>query len=127
MRTVVLDMQSGLYASAVRRALAQELTDTQVLISPRPEETAEQCRLLQPNVLVMEVTGHSPWLPEQRLALREEVRRGAPECRVVLLVDEAADRTLSEEVKRAKQDGHADAFLFTSATERYLAAVLDSL
>ena len=127
MRTVVLDMQSGLYALAVRRALVQELTEYQVVISPKAEETAAQCRLLQPHALLMEVTGYTPWKLSERLKIRDSVRRDVPECRIVLMVDEIADRKLAEEVKRAKQEGLVDAFFYASATESYLAAVLDSL
>ncbi|MBR1658922.1 MAG: hypothetical protein IJ705_01225 [Oscillospiraceae bacterium] len=127
MRTVILDMQSGLYAGAVRRALVQELTGYQIVISPKPEETAAQCRLLNPYALLLEVTAYAPWRLPERLELRESVKRDAPECRIVLMVDEVADRSLAGEVKKAKQKGLADAFLYTSATEGYLAAVLDSL
>ena len=91
------------------------------------EETAAQCRLLQPHALLMEVTGYTPWKLSERLKIRDSVRRDVPECRIVLMVDEIADRKLAEEVKRAKQEGLVDAFFYASATESYLAAVLDSL
>ncbi len=120
-------MQSGLYAGTVRRALVQELTEYQVVISPKPEETAAACRLLKPYALLLEVTGYTPWDLEERLKIRESVRRDVPECRIVLIVDEIADRKLAEEVKKAKQNGLVDAFLFASASESYLAAMLDSL
>ena len=120
-------MQSGLYASAVRRALAQELTGYQVVISPKPEDTPAQCRALKPYTLLMEVTGYAPWRLPERLNIRDSVKRDAPECRIVLMVDEFADKDLAGEVKKAKQAGLVDAFFYTSATEVYLAAVLDSL
>ena len=81
-------MQSGLYAGTVRRALVQELTEYQVVISPKPEETAAACRLLKPYALLLEVTGYTPWDLEERLKIRESVRRDVPECRIVLIVDE---------------------------------------
>ena len=127
LRTVVLDMQSGLYASAVRRSLLQELTDYQVVISKTPRDTASECRVLQPYALLMEVTPYTPWKLPERLLLRDEVRACAPSCRIILIVDEVADAALADEVKQAKQDGRIDAFLFSSATERYLAAFMDSL
>lgn len=127
MKTIVLDLQSGLYANALRRALVQNLTEAQVVISPTPGETVEHCRVTRPNALLMEVKPFSPWLLPERLKLREEVGRVHPDCKVALLVDEAADRALTEEVKRAKQEGRIDAFLFDSASESYLAATLDSL
>ena len=120
-------MQSGLYAGTVRRALVQELTGYQVIISPKPEETAAECRLLKPYALLMEVTGYEPWRLTERLKIRDSVKRDMPECRIVLIVDEIADRLLAEDVKKAKQNGLIDAFLYASASESYLAAMLDSL
>lgn len=127
LKTMILDLQSQLYAKAVRRGLVQNLTETQVLISPTPGETVEHCRVTQPNALLMEVKPFSPWLLEERMKLREAVVRVAPNCKVALLVDEVADRDLAEEVKAAKQTGQIDSFAFTSTSESYLAALLDSL
>ena len=127
LRTVILDMQSGLYAETVRRALVQDLTGDQVIISPRPEETAAECRLLKPYALLMEVTGYTPWRLAERLKIRDNVKRDMPECRIFLIVDEIADNVLAEDVKKAKQNGLIDAFLYASVSESYLAAMLDSL
>ncbi len=120
-------MQSRLSAGAVRRALVQELTGYQVVISPRPDETASECRALKPYALLMEVTAYTPWKLEERLKIRKSVKREAPDCHILLLVDEVADRELADAVKKAKQDGLIDAFFYTSASDNYLAAVLDSL
>ncbi len=127
MKTIVLDMQSELYAQAIRRMLVQELDGVQVTIARHPRETAEECRLLRPSALLMEVTGYTPWQLEERRSVRDAVRRDAPDCKVMLLVDEVADRGLADAVKREKQAGQIDAFLFASASEKYLAAMLDSL
>lgn len=127
MKKIVLDMQSSLYAKAIRRILVQEMDDCQVVISELPGGTAEQCALLQPDALLMEVTGYTPWKLEERLAVRERIRKDAAGCKVILLVDDEADAVLAEQVKKAKQNGLIDAFLFTSATETYLVAMLDSL
>lgn len=125
-RRIVLDMQSGLYANAIRRILVQELDDCQVIISEAPDRTAQRCRLFQPYALLMEATGYSPWRVEERLAVCDEVKRDDPQCRVVLLVDDA-DRGRAESVKRAKKEGLIDAFIYSSVTDSYLAAMMDSL
>ena len=126
MRTIVLDMQSALYAKALRRSLTQELEDCNVVISGSPRDTVSECRAVKPYALLMEVTEYSPWTITERLALRDSVKSGVPECRIVFIVDES-NRALAAQVTRAKQDGLIDAFLFSSASESYLAAVLDSL
>ena len=127
MRKVVLDLQSGLYAKAVRRILVQDLDGYQVDISKNPTETVERCRILQPDVLLMEVTGYTPWMLSERLSIRNEVKRHVPSVKIVFLIDDKAEVALVEEIKKAKQDNLIDAFLFTSVSESYLVAVMDSL
>ena len=127
MRKFVLDLQSGLYAKAVRRILVQDLDGYQVDISKNPTETVERCRILQPDVLLMEVTGYTPWMLSERLSIREEVKRHVPSVKIVFLIDDKAEVALVEEIKKAKKDKLIDAFLFTSVSESYLVAVMDSL
>ena len=126
-RTIILDIQSGLYAKAIQRILTQELDEYQIIISEPPGKTVERCKMFRPYALLVEVTGYTPWMLEERLAIREAVARNNPDCKVVMLVDDAADKALAESVKQAKRDGLIDAFLFGSVTEQYMAAVMDSL
>ena len=127
LRKVVLDLQSELYAKAVRRILVQDLDGYQVDISKKPSETVERCRILQPDVLLMEVTGYTPWMLSERLSIREEVKRHVPSVKIVFLIDDKAEVALVEEIKKTKQDKLIDTFLFTSVSESYLVAVMDSL
>ena len=127
MRKIILDIQSGLYAKAIQRILMQELDEYQIIISESPSKTVERCRMFRPYALLMEVTGYTPWMLEERLDIREAVGRNNPDCKVVILVDDVADKALAERVKNAKKGGLIDAFLFGSATDSYLAAMMDSL
>lgn len=127
MKKIVLDMQSRLYAKAIRRLLVQELDNYQVVISKSPNETTKQCKLLQPYALLMEVTGYTPWRLEERLSIRDMVKKDSVDCKIILIVDDVSEPELAENVKNAKQSGLIDAFLFTSTTENYLVAVMDSL
>lgn len=120
-------MQSSLYAKAIRRLLVQELDNYQVVISKSPSETAKQCNLLHPYALLMEVTGYTPWRLEERLSIRDMVKKDSADCKIILIVDDVSEPELAENVKNAKQSGLIDAFLFTSTTENYLVAVMDSL
>ena len=126
MKRIVLDMRSGLYANAIRMILVQEPDDCQVIISDAPELTAQHCRLFHPYALLMEATGFSPRRVEERLAIRDDKKKDEPQCRVVLLVDDA-DRERAESVKRAKKEGLIDAFIYSSVTDSCLAAMMDSL
>lgn len=96
-------------------------------ISKNPTETVERCRILQPDVLLTEVTGYTPWMLSERLSIRDEVKRHVPSVKIVFLIDDKAEVALVEEIKKAKQEKLIDAFLFTSASESYLVAVMDSL
>ena len=75
----------------------------------------------------MEVTGYTPWMLSERLSIRDEVKRHVPSVKIVFLIDDKAEVALVEEIKKAKQDKLIDAFLFTSVSESYLVAVMDSL
>ena len=96
-------------------------------ISKKPSDTVQRSRILQPDVLLMEVTGYTPWMLSERLSIREEVKRHVPSVKIVFLSDDKSERTLVEEIKKAKQEKLIDAFLFTSVSESYLVAVMDSL
>ena len=126
-KKIVLDLQSRLYAKAIRRLLVQELDNYQVVISKSPSETAKQCNLLHPYALLMEVTGYTPWRLEERLSIRDMVKKDSDDCKVILIVDDVSEPELAENLKNAKQSGLIDAFLFTSTTENYLDAEMDSL
>ena len=61
------------------------------------------------------------------LTICETVRHQVPGCKFVLSVDENADPKLADKVARCKKDGLIDAFVYNSTSERYLAAILDSV
>ncbi len=87
----------------------------------------QHCKTFKPYALLMEATGYTPWMLEERLAIRDKVKEIDQNCKIVILVDDQADSKLAEKVKSAKRNGLIDAFLFGSVTEQYMAAVMDSL
>ena len=127
MRIIVIDMQSKLMSRVLERVLRQEMTDCTPIISEDPGGLVEQCRIFKPYALFLEVTPYAPWMLEERLKVCETVRRSLPECKCVLSVDENADLKLADRVTRCKKEGKIDAFIYNSTSERYLAAILDSL
>ncbi len=127
MKKIVLDMQSTLYARYMQRALMQDLKEWQPVIAERPDLTAELCRLHKPLALLMEVTGYTPWMLRERLAVRDKVRADEPSCRIILAVEERADKQLAAEVTAAKRDGLVDEFIFLSMTDKYLPALLEAM
>ena len=127
MRRVVIDMQNYLFADAIASALKHADSDFDVRRSEKPENTADLCQLSVPYALLMEVSGHSPWRLEERIKIRNEVKRQTPQCKIVLIVDENAQKPLARRVLQAKKDGLIDNFIFGSISAEYLTAVVDTL
>ena len=127
MRRVVIDMQNYLFADAIALALKNADSDFYVCRSENPENTVDLCCLSVPYALLMEVTGYSPWRLEERMIIRNEVKHLTPHCKIVLIVDENAERPLTRRVLQAKKDGLIDNFIFGSVSAEYLTAVVDTL
>ena len=127
MRRVVVDMQNYLFADAVAQALKRTDSDFDVRMSESPDKTAELCGLCEPYALLMEVTGYMPWKLEERLKIRNEVKQLKPYCKIVLIVDENAEKTLARRVLQSKKDGLIDNFIYSSVSAAYLSAVVDTL
>ena len=92
-----------------------------------PEEIVQYCRITTPYALLMEVTGYPPYLLTERLKTRREVKRDAPGCKIVLVVDENSESELAEQVRQAKKDGLIDQFIYGSISAGYLVALIDTL
>ena len=127
MRRIVVDMQNFLFADAIARTLRSADSDFDVRKAESPDKTAELCSLCEPYALLMEVTGYSPWRLEERMIIRNEVKHLTPHCKIVLIVDENAERPLARRVLQAKKDGLIDNFIFGSVSAEYLTAVVDTL
>ena len=73
MKKIVLDIQSDIHAHTMERMLMQKLDDCQVVISESPDATAEWCKTHRPDVLLMELKAYSPWMFNERMAIRDKV------------------------------------------------------
>ena len=127
MRRIVVDMQNFLFADAIARTLRSTDSDFDVRRSESPAKTVGLCSLCQPYALLMEVTGYTPWKLEERLKIRDEVKQQSPHCKIVLIVDENAEKKLAQCVLQAKKDGLIDNFIYGSVSATYLSAVIDTL
>ena len=127
MRRVVIDMQNVLFADALAEALRRFDSDFEPVMSELPDKTLSLCEILLGNVLIMEVTAHTPWKLEERMKIRDELRKQNPDCKVVLVVDENTEKKLADQVRQAKKDGLIDNFIYESVSSTYLSAVIDAL
>ena len=127
MRRVVLDMQNILFADAVAEALRKFDSDFDPVMSESPGKTVALCSTTLANILIMEVTAYAPWKIEERLKIRDELKKRNPACKIVLVVDENTEKKLADRVRQAKKDGLIDNFIYGSVSSTYLSAVIDAL
>ena len=126
MRRVVVDMQA-LFAAAVEDALRKSGFGFDTVRSKSPEQTLKLCRQVPTAVLLADVMARPPRTLEERLAIRDELKRLEPDCKIVFMVDENSEKQAANQVRLAKKDGLIDDFLYHSASPAYLAAVVDAL
>ena len=127
MRRIVIDMQNILFADAVAEALRNFDSDLEPFMSENPDKTLSLCDTVLANVLIMEVTTYPSRTLEERLKIRNALKRKHPDCKIVLVVDENTERKLADSVRQAKKDGLVDNFIYGSVSSSYLSAVIDAL
>ena len=127
MRRIVIDMQNILFADAVAEALRNFDSDLEPFMSETPDKTLSLCDTVLANVLIMEVTTYPSRTLEERLKIRNALKRKHPDCKIVLVVDENTERKLADRVRQAKKDGLVDNFIYGSVSSSYLSAVIDAL
>lgn len=120
MQKIVVDMQNYLFADSVAAAFKNSDYDIDVVRAESPMNTVELCRLYKPFVLIMEVTGYTPWLLCERMKLRDKVKTVCPECKIALIVDSHSEKQAARDIRDAKKNGLIDQFFYGSMTAEYL-------
>ena len=128
MRQVIVNMKDYIFADAVAQALRSDsASDFAAENIGRPGDIVQYCSILSPYALLMEVTRYEPFTLDERLMIGDAVKRSAPECKVVLLVDENSEKELAKRVRAAKKDGFIDQFIYGSTSASFLVALMDAL
>ena len=120
MQKIVVDLQNFLFADVVATAFRNSDYDIDVVRAESPKDTVEICRLYKPFLLVMEVTGYTPWQLCERLKLQDAVKAVCPECKVALIVDSNTEKQAAKNIRDAKKDGLIDQFFYGSMPAEYL-------
>ena len=120
MQKIVVDIQNFLFADSIAAAFRNSDYDIDVVRAETPNDTVELCQMYKPFVLVMEVTGYTPWLLCDRLRLRDEVKSACPDCKIALLVDSNTEKQAAKDIRDAKKNGIIDQFFYGSMTSEYL-------
>ena len=127
MRRVVINMQNKLFCHAISDTLRRSGNELEPYAVDLPEQVEKECRWISPYAILLEVTGYTPWKLYERIKLRDEVKAKHPECKIVFVVDENAEKEVAKQVKQAKKDGLIDQFIYGSISASYLADIVDSL
>ena len=128
MRSIVVSTQNMLLSEAVARTLAEtgEFRVEQVLPG-KTSDTFSLCRVMQADILLMEVGRLPAYTLENRLNLIACVRKVMPSWKWRTRSTENVDPELAHRVMIVRQDRLIDAFLYASVTHAYLTAALDAL
>ena len=127
MRRVLINMQNTLFCNAISETLRRSGNELDPYTVDAPDRVVDDCKWIAPYALLMEVTGHTPWMLCQRMKIRDAVKVLQPDCKIVLIVDENAEKETARQVKQAKKDGLIDQFIYGSISASYLADIVDSL
>lgn len=127
MRRIVINMQNTLFCHAIADTLRRSGNELEPYTVETPDKILDDCQWLTPYALMMEVTGYTPWRLEERLKIRDAVKKKTPDCKIVLVVDENAEKDVAKRIKQAKKDGIIDQFIYGSISASYLADIVDSL
>ena len=127
MRRIIINMQNSLFCNAIADSISRSGNELEPYTVASPDKVVDDCKWICPYALLMEVTGYPPWMLEERLKIRDTVKEKYPECKIVLIVDENAEKEVAKQIKQAKKDGIIDQFIYGSISATYLADIVDSL
>ncbi|MGM9606361.1 MAG: hypothetical protein ACI3XJ_02540 [Oscillospiraceae bacterium] len=126
MARLIINTQNALFADMLKRTLRKG-GDFTVYVVDQPENVLAEVRRIAAEIVLLEVTANTPWKLEERMKLRDSIRKTDPDCKIVFLVDENIDPKIAEDVKNAKLLGLIDQFIFSSISASYLAALMETL
>lgn len=127
MRRIAINMQNTLFCNAIADTLRRSGNELEPYTIDSPDKVVDECKWIDPHALLMEVTGYTPWMLCERMKIRDAVKEEHPQCKIVFVVDENAEKEVAKQVKQAKIDGLIDQFIYGSISASYLADIVDSL
>lgn len=127
MRRVVVDMENTMFSDAIALVLRGFDSDFDVFCSESSDKTIDICDYTLANILIMEVTNETPCKYEERMKVRDAIKKINPMCKIVLVVNENTENKLATNVRQAKKKGLIDDFVYSSVSATYLSAVIDTL
>ena len=127
LKRILINMQNTLFGNAISETLRTSENELIPYTVDSPDKVADDCKWIDPYALLLEVTGYTPWMLCERIKIRDAVKKTNPQCKIVFVVDENAEKEVAKQVKQAKKDGLIDQFIYGSISASYLADIIDSL
>ena len=125
MPRIVINTQNFMLADMIKRTL--ESDDFSATVVEKPEKLIQEFNRTAANIVLMEVTGYTPWKIEERIKLRHQIKQIDANCKIAFLLDEKAEPAVAQKVLRAKTDGLIDQFIYTSISASYLLGVIETI
>lgn len=124
MPRIVVNCQNNMFSDMIRLTLQKG--DFSVTVVESPGNVITEFNNTAANIVLLEVTGYTPWTLDERMELRKLIRRMDRDCKIVFMVDEKAEPQIAEKIKQAKMDGLIDQFVYSSISSTYFKAVLEA-
>lgn len=126
MQRVLINFQSFVLGEAVEQIL-ETSGDFHVTVVENPKDVVKKQFNMASTALLMEVSSCPGYLLVERMEIRRQIKQQDARCKIVLLVNEKAEKKLAEQVKQLKRDGLIDQFIYSSTSASFLAAIMDAL
>ncbi len=120
-------MQNTLFGNAISETLRRSGNGLDTYVVESPDLVENECKWISPYAVLVEVTGYTPWKLCERMRIRDAVKARHPDCKIVFVVDEIAEKEIAKEIRQLKKDGLIDQFVYGSISATYLADIVDSL
>ena len=119
MKTVLTGICNGLMAESIRHILEESGVFRVLPVKEGEVSSAD--------IILLEVAYNPGYTVDERMAAVKSIRGRNPGTRLLLLCDENSTPELARKVALAKRDGLIDDFIYSSVSESYLTAMLESI
>lgn len=126
MKTVVVSICNSLMAVSISGTL-QRMGGFAVHSIKTGSGVVAACRTEQADIVLMEAAYNPGFTMDERLSDARLLKAALPSCKVLLLCDENSAPELARKVAQAKRNGLIDEFIYSSVSESYLTAVMDTM
>lgn len=127
MKTVITNICNSLMAVSISDILQETGGYTVRSVRGGRTDLIEECKAASADIALLEVAYNPGFTIDERLEGVGRLRQLSPDCKVLLICDENSAPDLARRVVQAKRDGLIDDFVYSSVSEGYLVAMLDSM